>query len=321
LFISGYEHVQDHQDRCDACDRSMLQTRLPRRSLEPSIFYGLVASANQVLRNSTSRDALSRQHGILCFEMEAAGLMPVLPCLVIRGISDYYDSHKTKQWQGYAAINAAAYAKELLAVIPFHEVTHTPAVDPSTSYTHSTNHSQPQHLQLTFSSSDPISSLNLDSPNSPGRPSSRNQGRKALQTLEVARNNRRKHRSQSSRSPDPGKASRYDHENASAYPLTESIQRGASKGMGVSTNGSSELPPQDYHLTDTGYHSQALAWSQTSPPIAQSNIFAATYAPPRDRHRSNPNFVKGNTPQHLASSDCTSAARSRLIIGIDIGTK
>ena len=39
------------------------------------------------------------------------------PCLVIRGISDYADSHPTKRWQGYAAATAAAYAKELLQMI------------------------------------------------------------------------------------------------------------------------------------------------------------------------------------------------------------
>jgi hypothetical protein len=49
--------------------------------------------------------------------MEVAGLLDVIPCLVIRGISDYCDSHKNKKWEGYAAINAAAYAKELLSVI------------------------------------------------------------------------------------------------------------------------------------------------------------------------------------------------------------
>jgi nucleoside phosphorylase len=39
-------------------------------------------------------------------------------CLVIRGISDYADSHKNKMWYPYAAATAAAYAKELLLVIP-----------------------------------------------------------------------------------------------------------------------------------------------------------------------------------------------------------
>lgn len=50
--------------------------------------------------------------------MEAAGLMDNFPCLVIRGICDYSDSHKNKRWQEYAAATAAAYAKELLSVVP-----------------------------------------------------------------------------------------------------------------------------------------------------------------------------------------------------------
>jgi nucleoside phosphorylase len=50
--------------------------------------------------------------------MEAAGLMDQLPCLVIRGICDYCDSHKNKEWQGHAALTAATYAKLLLSVTP-----------------------------------------------------------------------------------------------------------------------------------------------------------------------------------------------------------
>jgi nucleoside phosphorylase len=49
--------------------------------------------------------------------MEAAGLMNSFPCLVIRGICDYADSHKDDLWQRYAAATAAAYAKELLIYV------------------------------------------------------------------------------------------------------------------------------------------------------------------------------------------------------------
>jgi hypothetical protein len=49
--------------------------------------------------------------------MEAAGLMNDFPCIVIRGICDYADSHKNDAWQKYAALSAAAYAKELLGYI------------------------------------------------------------------------------------------------------------------------------------------------------------------------------------------------------------
>jgi nucleoside phosphorylase len=59
---------------------------------------------------------------VLCVEMEVAGLMDEFPCLVIRGICDYADSHKNKRWQPYAAATAATYAKELLSIIPTQEV-------------------------------------------------------------------------------------------------------------------------------------------------------------------------------------------------------
>jgi nucleoside phosphorylase len=63
------------------------------------------------------------QMNVLCFEMEAAGLMNTLPCLVIRGICDYCDSHKNDDWHNYAALTAAAYARELLHVLrPQHVV-------------------------------------------------------------------------------------------------------------------------------------------------------------------------------------------------------
>ncbi|KAF4856282.1 Vegetative incompatibility protein HET-E-1 [Colletotrichum siamense] len=54
--------------------------------------------------------------------MEAAGMMDILPCLPIRGICDYSDSHKNKSWQRYAAATAAALATELLAVLPSSEL-------------------------------------------------------------------------------------------------------------------------------------------------------------------------------------------------------
>jgi nucleoside phosphorylase len=47
--------------------------------------------------------------------MEGAGIVNSFPCLVIRGICDYADSHKNKIWQKYAAAVAAAYAKLLLS--------------------------------------------------------------------------------------------------------------------------------------------------------------------------------------------------------------
>ena len=54
---------------------------------DPAIHYGLIVSANQLMEDALVRDKLAAQ-GVLCFEMEAAGLMNHFPCLVIRGICD-----------------------------------------------------------------------------------------------------------------------------------------------------------------------------------------------------------------------------------------
>jgi hypothetical protein len=77
------------------------------------------------MRHGATRERLRKELDVLCFEMEAAGLMDDFPCLVVRGICDYADSHKNKRWQGYAAATAAAYAKELLSVIPGNQLVST----------------------------------------------------------------------------------------------------------------------------------------------------------------------------------------------------
>jgi nucleoside phosphorylase len=123
LFQAEYDHVA--ADTCIDCDRSKLFPRPPREHQEPVIHYGLIGSANQVVKDGRRRDQLARDLGIYCVEMEAAGLMNDFPCLVIRGICDYADSHKNKEWQGYAAAVAAAYAKELLLVVAIDQINST----------------------------------------------------------------------------------------------------------------------------------------------------------------------------------------------------
>ncbi|KAJ0162771.1 Ankyrin-1, partial [Colletotrichum tanaceti] len=119
LFEAFYEHASG--DTCEDCDMSKAAERKPRPEPHvPKIHYGIIASGNQVMKNGKTRDRLAKDLGLICFEMEAAGLMDNFPCLVVRGICDYSDSHKAKRWQRYAAATAAAYAKELLCVITPH---------------------------------------------------------------------------------------------------------------------------------------------------------------------------------------------------------
>ncbi|KAI9791524.1 MAG: hypothetical protein M1816_003868 [Peltula sp. TS41687] len=120
LYQSGFVHPPSNEESCAAvCGESNLKIRQERTEVDddPTIHYGLIASANQLMKDASVRDMLAEEKGVLCFEMEAAGLMNHFPCLVIRGICDYSDSHKNKEWQGYSAMAAAAYAKDLLGKI------------------------------------------------------------------------------------------------------------------------------------------------------------------------------------------------------------
>jgi nucleoside phosphorylase len=120
-----YEATYNHEggQTCELCIAGRQQVRQLRESEEVGVHYGTIASGNQVMRNAVERDRVSAQlGGVLCFEMEAAGLMNSFPCLVIRGVCDYADSHKNKRWQPYAAATAAAYAKQILLVIPPNKV-------------------------------------------------------------------------------------------------------------------------------------------------------------------------------------------------------
>jgi hypothetical protein len=126
LFQADYHHV-GNDENCDECDMNKLVERLPRTSPNPGVHYGTIASANVVIKDGITRERLREEFGCLCFEMEAAGLNN-FPSIVIRGISDYSDSHKNGTWKRYAAATGAAYAKELLSIVPPEQVTIEPSI-------------------------------------------------------------------------------------------------------------------------------------------------------------------------------------------------
>ncbi|KAM0146260.1 hypothetical protein ACHAQE_010831, partial [Botrytis cinerea] len=131
LFKRNVGHVNGKKT-CKACcglaDVNLVKRR-QRGGTSPVLHYGTIGSADQVMKDSVLRDLWAEEKNIICFEMEAAGLMDTFPCVVIRGICDYADSHKNKIWQPYAAATAAAYAKELLRVIPGQAVTNLSPIE------------------------------------------------------------------------------------------------------------------------------------------------------------------------------------------------
>ncbi|RYO89737.1 hypothetical protein DL764_008540 [Monosporascus ibericus] len=87
LFEADYNHVDGAA--CEQCSKGRVVERQSRGNQEIVVHYGIIASGNQVMRDAAERDRVSSElGGVLCFEMEAAGLMNCFPCLVIRALED-----------------------------------------------------------------------------------------------------------------------------------------------------------------------------------------------------------------------------------------
>ncbi|KAI9376649.1 hypothetical protein BJX61DRAFT_530663 [Aspergillus egyptiacus] len=147
LFASDYMHK--HHSGCPDCNRSpgsvceialtapcdelgceegklVLRSRLcldqPANTKRTQrIHFGSIGSSNAVMRSAKHRDTLAASEKILAFEMEGAGAWSKFNCLVVKGVSDYADSHKNKKWQDYAAAVAASVAKAILGQYVAHD--------------------------------------------------------------------------------------------------------------------------------------------------------------------------------------------------------
>lgn len=131
LFAASSEHIGGD---CSACPEADVAPRDQRETTDPEIHYGVIASGNTLVKTAHEREEIlqrlpeSLRSKCLCIEMEAAGLMNTFPCIVIRGICDYADSHKNDKWQKYAAATAAAFAKEFLGYVDVREVKRAPGI-------------------------------------------------------------------------------------------------------------------------------------------------------------------------------------------------
>lgn len=82
------------------------------------VHFGTMASGDSVMKSAYDRDKIADSLNVIAFEMEGAGVFQSLPCLIIKGVCDYADSHKNKKWQNYAAVIAACVMKALLKWYP-----------------------------------------------------------------------------------------------------------------------------------------------------------------------------------------------------------
>jgi len=115
LFRESYKHAYPSRT-CDSCDKTFLKRRY-QSSARMFIHYGIIASSKTNVTDAETRDRIGQEEGILCLETEAFGLMDTFPCVLIRGVCNYADSHRNRwrdTWERYAAAVAAVYAKTLL---------------------------------------------------------------------------------------------------------------------------------------------------------------------------------------------------------------
>ncbi|MGN8786479.1 5'-methylthioadenosine/S-adenosylhomocysteine nucleosidase [Blautia sp. HCP3S3_D9] len=93
------------------------------RNNYPKVFHGKIASANTLLKSYKKRQQLKKEFGVYAVEMEASGIADATwemgtGYIVVRGICDYCDEYKNDDWQEYAALVAASYARDLIENLP-----------------------------------------------------------------------------------------------------------------------------------------------------------------------------------------------------------
>ncbi|KAF2405304.1 purine and uridine phosphorylase [Trichodelitschia bisporula] len=130
LFASAYQHR--HRRGCSICSSGGMcsavmgtdcssigcdlgyEIRRVKGARGPGVHFGVMGCSDWVVRAGTERDGVAVREQVVGFEMEAAGVWDTLPTIVVKGVADYADSHKTKGWQAYASVTAAACARALL---------------------------------------------------------------------------------------------------------------------------------------------------------------------------------------------------------------
>lgn len=100
------------------CDNYPVSRRRQQTEIcNSAVHIGPIASADTVMKSGSHRDKIAEAEGIIAFEMEGAGVWDNSPCVIIKGVCDYADSHKDSKWQLYAAANGAAAAKTFLGYV------------------------------------------------------------------------------------------------------------------------------------------------------------------------------------------------------------
>ncbi|KAL8364620.1 hypothetical protein RB595_003759 [Gaeumannomyces hyphopodioides] len=117
LFCEQAAELSCNAIGCDGdsvCSPRTSRTTERHTDFVPQLFIGKMASSNAVIKSGAHRDRIAQDHEVIAFEMEGAGAWDQIPCIVVKGICDYADSHKRKEWQKFAAATAASVAAAIL---------------------------------------------------------------------------------------------------------------------------------------------------------------------------------------------------------------
>jgi nucleoside phosphorylase len=144
LFAAAYRHKHRAPQSCgiceaetdDCCERAARTSctelncdegqLVPREHLKirhtlepedvqcPEILIGRIASGDCLMKSGEHRDRIAGQQSVIAFEMEGAGVWDEVPCIIVKGIWNYADSHINEKWQPFAAATAASVMKAVL---------------------------------------------------------------------------------------------------------------------------------------------------------------------------------------------------------------
>ncbi|XP_048779756.2 uncharacterized protein LOC125683076 isoform X2 [Ostrea edulis] len=117
LYMSiGEENVIEvqHPERPDEAQQ---------REEAPTVRFGVVGSGRPITRYDNTRLEFAHNYGITCFDSEYDQVIESIvgnrkdSFMFIRGIADYNDGSKNKEWQPYASLAAAAMMKTIVKMI------------------------------------------------------------------------------------------------------------------------------------------------------------------------------------------------------------
>jgi len=96
----------------------------PRKKDMPMIHFGSVGSGQMIVKNEHTRQDIAQKFGISAFDSEFDSVAESIygnrkdKYVFIRGICDYKDGTRKKEWQPYAALAAAAFMKSMIMSLP-----------------------------------------------------------------------------------------------------------------------------------------------------------------------------------------------------------